>query len=275
MALTADTPLTQVLGTHTEGSAYQAVKIYEGAMLGDVSGYVRPLVAGDMFRGHSLEYINNAGGSSGDRTVEHLTGRYRLKVTISGVAITDFNGPVFASADGTYTLASANNTLVGRVVRYVTTNTAVVEFQTADPGDIVYTQTVSLTAAEIKALATTQKTLVGAPGADKYIEVLGLTFVLDYGSEVLAEPSAPDDLEVAYNTAGGTSIADLIGDWVIQSADSVASPVVKDLGVVAATTIVNKAVVLDNNGADYTGNASNDTVIYVTATYKIHKAYLA
>ncbi len=274
MALTADTPLTQVLGTHTDGSVYQAVKIYEGAMLGDVSGYVRPLTAGDLFRGHSLEYIDNASGSSGDRTVEHLTGRYRLKVTVSGVAITDFNRPVFASADGTYTLASANNTLVGRVVRYVTSDTAVVEFQTADAGDIVYTHTVSLTAAEIRALEI-PKTLVGAPGADKYIEVLGLTFVLDYGSNVLTEPSAPDDLEVVYDTAGGTSIADLIGDWVVQSADSVTSPVIKALGVVAATTIVNKAIVLDNNGSNYGGNAGNDTVIYVTVTYKIHKAYLA
>ena len=208
MALTADTPLTQIKGRATEGSVYQAVTIYEGAMLGDVSGYVRPLTAGDMFRGHSLEYINNASGSSGDRTVEHLTGRYRLQVSISGVAITDVNRPVFASDDGTYTLDAANNSLVGRVVRYVSSGVAVVEFQTADAGDNIYTATVSLTAAEIKALAATQKTLVAAPGADKYIEVLGITAILDYGSEVLAEPSAPDDLEIVYGAAGGTSIAD-------------------------------------------------------------------
>lgn len=275
MALSADTPLTQVLGSHTDAPVAASSKIYEGSMLGDSSGYVQALVAGNLFRGHSLEYQDNSSGSAGDLTVEHLTGRYRLEVTISGVAITDVGKPVYASDDGTYTLTAANNTLVGRIVRYVTTGTAVVEFTTIDAGATVFTKTVSITAAEMKALAATQKELIPAPGADNYIEVLGLTFVLDYGSEVLAEPSAPDDLEVVYSTAGGTSIADVIGDWVIQSADSVTSPAVKDLGVVAATTIVNKAVVLDNTGAEYTGNASGDTVVRVTSTYRIHKAGLA
>lgn len=274
MALTADTPLTQILGSKSDAPVAASATIYEGSMLGDSSGYVRPLTAGDLFRGHSLEYIDNSSGSAGDRSVEHLTGRYRLKVTISGVAITDVGKEVYASDDGTYTLTAANNSRVGVIARYVTTSTAIVEFQTHDDS-VIYTKTVSITAAEMKALAATQKTLIPAPGADNYIEVLGLTFVLDYGSEVLAEPTAPDDLEVVYGAAGGTSIADVIGDWVIQSADSVTSPAVKDLGVVAATTIVNKAVVLDNTGGEYTGNASGDTVVRVTSTYKIHKAGLA
>jgi len=274
MALTADTPLTQVMGNHSDAPVAATSKIYEGSMLGDSSGYARALVAGDLFRGHSLEYQDNTSGGAGDLTVEHLTGRYRLKVTITSVAITDIDRPVYASDDSTYTLTAANNTQVGSVLRYVKTNTAVVEFETIDAGSMVYTKTVSITSAEMQALCATQQELVPAPGADRYIEVLGLSFVLDYGSEVLAEPSAPDDLEVVYDTAGGTSIADVIGDWVIQDADSVTSPAVKDLGVVAATTIINKAVVLDNNGAEYTGNASGDTVVRVTTTYKIHKAGL-
>lgn len=134
---------------------------------------------------------------------------------------------------------------------------------------------VVLTAAQIKLLATTQIELVAAPGADKFTQVLGIEMVLDYGSEVLAEPSAPDDLEVVYDAAGGTSIADVIGDFIINSADTIAQPQIKDIAGAAASTMVNKAVVLDNNGTDYTGNASNDTTLTVTCTYATHRAGLA
>ena len=134
---------------------------------------------------------------------------------------------------------------------------------------------VKLTAAQIKLLATTQIELIPAPGADRFIQVLGIDMILDYGSEVLAEPSAPDDLEVVYDAAGGTSIADVIGDFIINSADTIAQPQIKDIAGAAASTMVNKAVVLDNNGADYTGNASGDTVLIVICDYIIHRAELA
>lgn len=139
----------------------------------------------------------------------------------------------------------------------------------------VYLASVTLTAAQIKLLATTQIELIPAPGADKVIQVLGIDMILDYGSEVLAEPSAPDDLEVVYDTAGGTSIADVIGDFVINAADTIAQPQIKDIAGVAASTMVNKAVVLDNNGTDYTGNATGDTLLTVICTYKVHEAGLA
>jgi len=136
MALTADTPLTQILGSKSEAPVAAGATIYEGSMLGDSSGYARALTAGDEFIGHSLEYIDNSAGSAGDRTVEHLTGRYRLKVTISGVAITDRWRVVYASDDGTYTFTGGSNSRVGVVVRYVTTSTAIVEFQTAEAPDL-------------------------------------------------------------------------------------------------------------------------------------------
>ena len=139
----------------------------------------------------------------------------------------------------------------------------------------VRTASVVLTAAQIKALAATQIELVAAPGADKIVQVLGIMMILDYGSEVLAEPSAPDDLEVVYDAAGGTSIADVIGDFVINSADTIAQPQLKNIAGAAATTMVNKAVVLDNNGGEYTGNASNDTTLTVITTYKVIRAGLA
>ena len=180
---------------------------------------------------------------------------------------------VYPAADGKIT-ATVNGRCIGKAIEAATTDGDIIEVLPYNE-DMIYTNSVDITAAEMKALAATQKELIPAPGADNYIEVLGLTFILDYGSEVLAEPSAPDDLEVVYDTAGGTSIADVIGDWVIQSADSITSPQIKNLGVVAATTIVNKAVVLDNTGGEYTGNATGDTVVTVKSVYKIHPAGLA
>jgi len=134
---------------------------------------------------------------------------------------------------------------------------------------------VKITAAQLKLLATTQIELIAAPGADRVNQVLAIQMILDYGSEVLAEPSAPDDLEVVYDAAGGTSIADVIGDFIINSADTIAQPQIKDIAGAAVTTMVNKAVVLDNNGANYTGNASNDTVLIVICTYLINRVELA
>ena len=139
----------------------------------------------------------------------------------------------------------------------------------------VHKALVKLTAAQIKLLATTQVELIAAPGADRVNQVLALQMILKYGSEVFAEPSAPDDLEVVYDAAGGTSIADVIGDFIINSADTIAQPQIKDITGAAATTMVNKAVVLDNNGANYTGNASNDSVLIVICTYEIHRVELA
>ena len=134
---------------------------------------------------------------------------------------------------------------------------------------------VTITSAEILLLATTQIELVPAPGADKVNQVLGLQLILDYGSNVFTEPSAPDDLEVVYDTAGGTSIADIIGDFVIGNADAIAQPQIKDVAGAAATTMVNKAVVLDNNGGNYGGNAGDDSEITVITTYVINDCGLA
>lgn len=141
--------------------------------------------------------------------------------------------------------------------------------------DVVQTASVVLTSAQILLLATTQIELVAAPGADRFIDVHSLTFILDYGSNVFTEPSAPDDLEVVYDAAGGTSIADVIGDFVIAAADTIARPLIKNNAGVAVTTIVNKAVVLDNNGGDYGGNAGDDSTITVITNYSVRRAGLA
>ena len=141
--------------------------------------------------------------------------------------------------------------------------------------DVVQTASVTWTSAQILLLATTQIELLAAPGADRFSDVHSITFILDYGSNVFTEPSAPDDLEVVYDAAGGTSIADVIGDFIINSADTIARPQIKNNAGVAVTTIVNKAVVLDNNGANYGGNAGDDSTLTVIINYSVRRAGLA
>ncbi len=141
MALSANTTLHHVRGEQSE-FPQDAVVIYEGAMLGDNSGYARGLTAGDPFIGHAAEYYDNSGGSQGDHNITRYRGRYRLQVTLSGVAITDVGSEVYASADDTLTLIAGANSRVGIVERYVATDTAIVEFQTHEIPETVSDLTV-------------------------------------------------------------------------------------------------------------------------------------
>jgi hypothetical protein len=139
----------------------------------------------------------------------------------------------------------------------------------------VRTQITDLTNANIKALAATPIELVAAPGANKIIEFISAYLFLDYGSEVLAEPSAPDDLAIEYDDGTGQQIAtwDTTG-FITSSADAIeqvnAGSVGGGASAVTAAANVNKNIALINTGGNYTGNASADTAMRVVVTYRIH-----
>jgi len=135
MALSADTPRDYELGTINELPVKAATKIYEGAAVGDdASGYMRGLVAGDPFRGFAQRQADNSSGAAAAINVKVIT--YGLiKVTITGIAITDVGSPVYASADGTFTLTATSNSKIGYVHRYVAANTCIVAF--SDKGEDV------------------------------------------------------------------------------------------------------------------------------------------
>jgi len=217
-------------------------------------------------------------GSTEAAVADATNGNVRLKsasgtrkITASGaISIGD---KIYGADDGKVT-ATPNGIAFGIALEAATADDDVIEV-TLDVEGEVFRSEVTLTAAQIKLLATTQQELVAAPGADKVIQVLGIQMILNYGSNVLAEPSAPDDLEVVYDAAGGTSIADVIGDFVVIDADTIAQPQIKNIAGAAVTTMVNKAVVLDNNDENYTGNAGGDTTIRVITSYVINSCGLA
>jgi len=128
---------------------------------------------------------------------------------------------------------------------------------------------VTITATEVKALATTPKELVAAQGAGNAILFMGAQFKLNYGSEVFAE--AGDNLGIKYTDALGVQVSDTIETtgFIDQSADTMTNAVpVKD-AIVAAASAENQALVLDNLGSNITGNASDDSTLTVRIFYQV------
>ncbi len=102
--------------------------VYEGAAVGDNgSGYARPLVAGDPFRGFAESKADNSTGSAGDVSVR-VRSRGKAVLAISGLAITDVGKDVYASDDDTFSLTQGSNTRIGSVYRFIKTGEGVVEF---------------------------------------------------------------------------------------------------------------------------------------------------
>lgn len=151
----------------------------------------------------------------------------------------------------------------------ILTATAGISVGAATNGLIKSTR-VAVTAAELKALTATPKTLVAAV-AGKMHQFLGASFFFDYGSEVLAEPSAHDDPIIKYVNGSGSiaSSAPDAGVLLVAAGDRYATAIPVAVEGAAAAALVNVPLVLCNaSGHDWTGNASNDSVLYVTTFYR-------
>ena len=129
--------------------------------------------------------------------------------------------------------------------------------------------TVSLTAVQIKALATTQIELVAAPGASKLIKFMGASMKLVAGSEVLAESG--DNLGIKYTDDSGVQVSQTIEStgFIDQAADTYTNAEPAINGIVAASAGENAPLVLDNLGSNFTGNASDDATLEVSVAYRI------
>ena len=116
------------LGTINELPVVAADIIYEGAAVGDNgSGYARPLVAGDPFRGFAEQRADNAAGAAGAARVR-VRSVGLIELPIGSLAITDVGKDVFASDDDTFTLTQSTNTRIGYVHRFVQTGVGVVAY---------------------------------------------------------------------------------------------------------------------------------------------------
>lgn len=126
--LAADKARDFELGDVREYGVIASDIIYEGAAVGDnASGYARPLVAGDSFRGFAESKVDNSAGAAGALTVR-VKQKGIVKLAIGSLAITDVGKPVYASDDDTFTLTATSNSHIGRVIAFVSTGVGMVEF---------------------------------------------------------------------------------------------------------------------------------------------------
>lgn len=141
-ALAAERPMKiQVIGQDWDAYPAAAVDLYEGAMIGiNASGYARAWQLGDKFVGHAKVSCLNALNAAGDMQVTVYKGRYRARVALTNVAITDaiVGSAVYALDSGTLSLRIGFK--VGKVIRYISSGIAVVEFDT-DPEICVLSET--------------------------------------------------------------------------------------------------------------------------------------
>jgi len=135
---------------------------------------------------------------------------------------------------------------------------------------IVYAD-VTLTSAQVKALAATQIELVAAPGAGKVLMFHGALLKLDYGgSNAFTESSIT--FGIKYTDDSGVQVCTAIEatGFIDQTADTYTNAVPSADAIVAATGAENKALVLDNlGGGEVAGNAANDNTLVVRVYYSV------
>lgn len=127
--------------------------------------------------------------------------------------------------------------------------------------------TVTVSNSELQALAATPKTLVAAPGASKYIEYLGGTIALIFGTTAIDDAAADGDLIIETGTSNTTVSLTVDADGLVDAAAttvSTAKPLATDV-----TLDANETLQLKNNGAEYTVTGGGDGTLSVTVFYRI------
>lgn len=141
-ALTTNTPRAESINSRmSEYGVAASQHIYRGSFVGlNPAGYLKTFVPGDLFVGIAEEEFDNSGSSStagGVASPGTGTGRSLCKVwiggdyqlTLSSVALTDVGRPVYATDDNTLSLTGHPDAYVGRVLRYVSSNTCIVQMR--------------------------------------------------------------------------------------------------------------------------------------------------
>ena len=124
------------------------------------------------------------------------------------------------------------------------------------------TARVMLTAAEIKALAATQKTLVPAQGANRVIVLESALLQLHDDGTDYDDAAGDGNLDIKYVDGDGTkAVTSIEADGFIDAtaeAFAVAPPIVVASGTVAQ--LENVPLVLDNDGDEFTTGTRTMTV---------------
>lgn len=132
-------------------------------------------------------------------------------------------------------------------------------------GKLFYKE-VTVTSAELLALAASPKTLVPAPGAGRVLEFESAILMLDKGATAYDDAATDGDLAIRYTDGSGTIVSTTLdADSFIDAASDTVKTIKKLTTDIALTA--NAALVLDNTGAEFTGG---DGVLRVKVAYRVH-----
>lgn len=134
----------------------------------------------------------------------------------------------------------------------------------AAPTPILHT-VVRLTSQEVKALAAANITVVPAPGAGLALVPIMVVYSLDRNA-AYNDAAALGDLVLAYHTTQTALITSEADSFIDAAADAVKveRPAVTDFAPEA-----NTALVIDNDGSEFTGDAGNANTLKVTTYYVV------
>jgi len=264
-----------------------AKKIYAGSIVArDANGYATPGATATTLLavGRAEEYVDNSGGSAGDKTVKISRGVFQFANSAGGDEITaaDIGKECYIVDDQTVAKTNGTSTrsVAGRVYD-VDTNGVWIDFTiiprsaTVTSADMDATMlkyaTVTLTNANIKALRATPITLVAAQGSNKVIELVSAMLELKAGTNVLAESA--DNMAIKFNNGSGLAVSQTIEatGFIDASVDTITNSRPAIDAIVALSASANKALVLHNTGdGEYGGNAAADATMVVKIAYRVH-----
>jgi len=227
-----------------------------------------PAAAREWHRGRMADYPLIASNGTG-WFLDGLTGDVVLKVRS---VVTHRIGPSGATTSIGAVVAPATNFAAFLAAAATVSGTLTAgALAPGAPTALIKTAKVVNTAAQLKALAATPRTIVPAV-AGAFLQLIACAWKFNHGSEVLAEPTAPDDMVIRYDDGAGViaSTSPDSGVLICAAADAYATalPVVIEGGAVA--DLVNVPLVLHNTGDEWTGNASNDASLETTVLYIEH-----
>jgi hypothetical protein len=105
--------------------------VYAGAAVGEstTTGTGRPLVGGDGFMGFAIEKCDNAGGAAAAKRIKVLNSGVAWLTVTGGDNINDYDAPVYAVDDNTFTLTASGATAIGKLKRYDASGKCLVYFE--------------------------------------------------------------------------------------------------------------------------------------------------
>jgi hypothetical protein len=191
--------------------AIAADQIFKGSAVGDNgAGYGRPLVAGDIFKGFAADQCDNLLGAAGAKNID-LRKKGVVQLSVSGAVITDVDQLVFASDDDTFVFTPTGNTVIGKVVRFVSSGIVMVSFDADNPELDVFANKVQETHAANYTVdlqdcgkvlnVNTDAVVITLPATDVGIDVVVRNIAALGVSGVSISPNANDKIQ-GPDTAG-------------------------------------------------------------------------